>query len=337
MLSEFYIDESEIDQSQWEEYVFNQSNGSIFLTPAFYNIHKNTPGFKPVILATHKGGKIESLLISVLFSEMTGLVGKLTLRSIILGVLFSNVENALSLLKIYEQKIKDKAVYSRIISVKAEEKIDAILHRLGYKVNERLNYFIKLDRSEEEIWKSINNTRRRQIGRGYKRGINVKITHKIDKLDHVYNLIKSIYENKGLPIQNYEYFINANKYLSVNKNIIYFLAYHENNLIGCRIILLYKETVYDWFAGDDLKYRDKYTNDVLIWEVLRWGSQNGYKVFNFGGAGEKGKEYGVREFKKKFGGDMVVEATYIKIHNKLKYLVLSKLSAIYKYFKIQSE
>lgn len=333
MLSEFYIDESEIDQSQWEKYVFNHSNGNIFQTPAFYNIHKNTPGFKPILLATLKNGEIESLLVSVLFSEMTGLIGKLTKRSIIPGILFSNEENALRLLKIYEKKFKDNAFYTRIISVKPDEKTGTLFYGQGYKLNERLNYFIKLDRSEEEIWKSINNTRRRQIGRGYKRGINVKISFKIDNLDHVYNLIKSIYENKGLPIQNFEYFINANKYLSENKNIIYFLAYHENHLIGCRIILLYKETVYDWFAGDNLKYRDKYTNDVLIWEVLRWGSQNGYKVFNFGGAGEQGKEYGVREFKKKFGGDMVVEATYIKIHNKLRFLVLSKLSSIYKFFK----
>jgi len=42
-----------------------------------------------------------------------------------------------------------------------------------------------------------------------------------------------------------------------------------------------------------------------MWHVLKWGAENGYKVYDFGGAGKPSEKYGVRDFKSKFGGDLV--------------------------------
>jgi lipid II:glycine glycyltransferase (peptidoglycan interpeptide bridge formation enzyme) len=47
---------------------------------------------------------------------------------------------------------------------------------------------------------------------------------------------------------------------------------------------------------------------------MNWCCHNGYKVFDFGGAGIPGKEYGVREFKKQFGGKLVNYGRFEKIY-----------------------
>ncbi|MHA2406139.1 MAG: lipid II:glycine glycyltransferase FemX, partial [Candidatus Hermodarchaeia archaeon] len=46
-------------------------------------------------------------------------------------------------------------------------------------------------------------------------------------------------------------------------------------------------------------------NELLIWHILKGGTENGLKTYDFGGAGKPDEEYGVRDFKSKFGGDLV--------------------------------
>ena len=38
-----------------------------------------------------------------------------------------------------------------------------------------------------------------------------------------------------------------------------------------------------------------------MWHTLDWGAEDGYSLNNFGGAGKPDEEYGVRDFKAKFG------------------------------------
>ena len=59
-------------------------------------------------------------------------------------------------------------------------------------------------------------------------------------------------------------------------------------------------------------------NDILIWETLRWACANGYKVFDYVGAGNPNKPYGVREFKKQMGGELVDYGRYEKVYHPLK-------------------
>jgi lipid II:glycine glycyltransferase (peptidoglycan interpeptide bridge formation enzyme) len=62
------------------------------------------------------------------------------------------------------------------------------------------------------------------------------------------------------------------------------------------------------------RYQSKRPNDILYWEAIKWGCKNDYKIFDFGGAGSPGKKYGVREFKEKFGGNLVNHGRFIKAY-----------------------
>ena len=84
-----------------------------------------------------------------------------------------------------------------------------------------------------------------------------------------------------------------------------FTALNEGKIIGCMLALVYKSTIYDFYAGSYAEYYSKYPNDLIPWEVFLWGKCEGYTCFDFGGAGKPNVPYGVREYKKKFGGDLV--------------------------------
>jgi serine/alanine adding enzyme len=102
----------------------------------------------------------------------------------------------------------------------------------------------------------------------------------------------------------------------------YFGAFWEGRLIGGICILCYRNTLVDWYAGSMRSYLKKYPNDLLPWEVFKWGNSRGFSEFDFGGAGKPDKEYGVRDYKKKFGGRFVNFGRFEKIHKRIMYSIV---------------
>jgi len=94
-----------------------------------------------------------------------------------------------------------------------------------------------------------------------------------------------------------------------------YIAKYENNYIGGILILTYNGIIHDWYAGACDEYLKLCPNDLLAWHPIEWGSENGYHTFDFLGAGKPDEKYGVRDFKKRFGGQLVNFGRYKKIHS----------------------
>ncbi len=63
---------------------------------------------------------------------------------------------------------------------------------------------------------------------------------------------------------------------------------------------------------------------------MEWGSENKFNIFDFGGAGKPGEEYGVRNFKKRFGGKSVNFGRYELIHCKIKTMIAENGFKLYR-------
>ena len=95
----------------------------------------------------------------------------------------------------------------------------------------------------------------------------------------------------------------------------------------------FKDKIFDWYAGSKAEHYDKYPNDILPWEVLKYGHHAGYRIFDFGGAGKPGVQYGVRDYKLKFGGKVVNYGRLIYIHSPIKYFIAQKWFSFFLHFK----
>ena len=179
----------------------------------------------------------------------------------------------------------------------------------------------------------MHNTKSLQTRRGYRRCLKVEISSGMDSFEEYYDILFKTYSRAGQPLQNISFFRSAIEELGKSNNLVFFSAYYNFKLVGFRIALIFNGIMHDWYAGDLNEARDKYTNDILVWEALKWGNNNNLKLFDFGGAGEPGKEYGVREFKKKFGGKLVSYGNFLKIHQSIKYNILKLMLPMYKFYK----
>lgn len=335
-MSHRYIYKPElITKDKWLEYVNCHPKGNIFQTPQMYEVYINAKNYTPVfVCCLNERDDIHGILVSSIFTEKPGIAGKIISRSISMGApLLSEGICPSDFLSKYINEVKDAAVYSRLVNLFDNSRELSSIHDIGFEYTDHLNFIINLDKGENELLSQLHNTRRRQIKRGYRRGIRVEVSNQVDNFQRYYEILQNTYSSAGLPLQDISFFESAKEFLSKNDNLFFFSAYDEDKLIGFRMILAFKDMLHDWFAGDMPEARDKYTNDVLVWEVLKWGLNNSYKTFDFGGAGEPGQEYGVRDFKKKFGGDLVSFGNYIIVHQKIKYNLLNILKTVYKRIK----
>ena len=88
-------------------------------------------------------------------------------------------------------------------------------------------------------------------------------------------------------------------------------------MVAAQVRLCYRDTVYAWFGGSDENYYHVRPNDFLLWNVLLWSKANNFSIFDFGGAGKPNVPYGVRDYKIKYGGDLVNYGRFEIVHNKI--------------------
>jgi lipid II:glycine glycyltransferase (peptidoglycan interpeptide bridge formation enzyme) len=75
--------------------------------------------------------------------------------------------------------------------------------------------------------------------------------------------------------------------------------------------LLFEGKITEYYTGSLREFSRFYANELAVWKLLEWGSNNNYSLFDFLGAGNPKKEYGVRDFKSRFGGEMVNYGRFI--------------------------
>ena len=70
---------------------------------------------------------------------------------------------------------------------------------------------------------------------------------------------------------------------------------------------------YEWYrASIDERIEGVYPSVVATWQAMQLVADMGGGRFDFMGAGMQNKEYGVRIFKLKFGGELIPEYRYRK-------------------------
>ncbi|UCG30860.1 MAG: peptidoglycan bridge formation glycyltransferase FemA/FemB family protein [candidate division WOR-3 bacterium] len=314
---------NKLDRQIWSDFVRDHPKGNIFQTPEMYDVYSNTKHNEPLLFAVvSDNGAVQGLLVAVLLREFDGPLGGLTTRSVVWGgplVAHDDLNILALLLRAYEKEIRARALYTQFRNLWDIDKLQPNFLELKYSYKDHLNIIIDLTKSEQSLWDEMHSKRRNEIRKAYKEGVKVRELDGKDDIDTSYEILKGVYAQAGLPLADKTMFQGAFRVLGPHQMIRYFGAFIDDKLIGVICILAYKDLLYDWYAGSRFEFLRKYPNDILPWEVFKWGKANGYSTFDFGGAGSPDKDYGVRRFKQKFGGAILNFGRFEKIHQPGKY------------------
>lgn len=181
---------------------------------------------------------------------------------------------------------------------------------VGFHFEDHLNYIIDLSKEEDELLRDMSSSGRRMVKKSLKEGLIVQNGNSLKEIEEFYGVISEMYSRKELPLADISLFKSCFEVLG-NQYCRYFLAKDETErVVAGRLELIAGGTMFDWYAAADSECLAKRPNELLIWSALTEGKRLGLSRFDFGGAGRIDEEYGVREFKRKFGGQEVNYGRY---------------------------
>lgn len=309
-----------VDIEKWKRFVLSHPNGNIFQIPEICLAYSNIKNFQPKIIVITRNNNVVGSLVYIIQQESSGVLKFLSSRSIIMGGPLAE-DNDLEIIDLilseYKKRIKNKVIYSQFRNLFDFSFANEVFEKNKILYEKHLDILIDITQTPEKIKSNISKNKRGNISKSLNKGTQfLEITDK-ERFHQCIQLINKTYKRIGLPCPKDEYFLKFYDELSHKGILKTFALEVEGKLIATRLELCLKDTIYDWWAGADDNYKNYYPNDVLPYQILIWGHQNGYKQFDFGGAGKPGVPYGVRDHKMKFGGELVEYGRYEMVHKPL--------------------
>lgn len=214
-------------------------------------------------------------------------------------------------------------VYIEIRNLGNLKPIDQNILNLNYKYKDWYN--IITDTSNAELtWNAISGGKQRQIKSSFKNGVEIFEAGDESEVKEFYQILKKLYNNKiHKPLPDWNFF---RAFYHETKNTEFgriLLAKHNDRVIsGIVCPVAWREEAYEWYiAGMDKEYKGTgiYPSVMATWAGIDYAIKKNIPRFNFMGAGQPGKSYGVRDFKLQFGGKLDNVGRYIKINNPFLY------------------
>jgi len=301
-----------LPEDEWRRFVEQNPAGNIFHTPEMHRVFGAARGYKPEVWAVRGSNQqVSALFLPVRISLNSGILRRVTSRDVAFGSILctpgsEGVQGLKVLLQAYQDSARQQTLFSEMRNIAPLDEYQPSLSEAGFKYAEHLNYLIDLTRTSEEVFKRIGKRTQRNLKRGINlKRVNIEEVTSREGLRTVYSILHKTYRAAQVPLADLTLFEAAFDRLHPQGMLRLSLARVGDAPAAASVELLYKDTIYGWYGGTDRDYGMHMPNDLLMWHILKWGSEQGYRVYDFGGAGTPGEAYGVRDFKAKFGGKLV--------------------------------
>ena len=184
-----------------------------------------------------------------------------------------------------------------------------------YKDDTIERYMIKSDgtyiinynniKNYEAIWKIFHRNVRQKINQANQNGVFVEKAKNENDFNEWWKLYEVAVRTKEFQAQKYSLVHDLFNNSDISRLI---LAKCEDKIISGMFLLLNKG-ILRWLSAMDSNVGRYRPNNLLEWEIIKWGKDQGYAYYDMGGA-IINKNHGPTEFKKSFGGEYRELYTY---------------------------
>jgi lipid II:glycine glycyltransferase (peptidoglycan interpeptide bridge formation enzyme) len=324
------MDIFKIPKEDIESFLAQSKHGNVFHSLYMYKFFRKLKKWESFFFGVRDlNNKLQAVLLCVLQREKAGLLEYFTSRAIVFAgpVINDNLDeqDKIIVLELLLQElikvVENKSIYIHFRNLFSLEQYQSSFEKFGFEYHKHLNF--RVDTTDEKDLNSrISKSKKRQIKKSIKTGAKIIEPQNIEQVKEFYSLIKDLYKKKvKKPLPDWKFFKYFYEASNNNKLGKYFLIEYQENIIGgimCPITP--GKVIYEWYiCGLDGQFKGIYPSVLATWAAIDYASQNGFEYFDFMGAGKPDQDYGVREFKSKFGGKLVDFGRFEKINNKFLY------------------
>ena len=324
---EVITDINRIDNQQWDNLVRTSSVSSWFQSRHGYNFYATQPEYKQMVAAVTRDGILKGLALAEVGNKGNSLVRRMTRRAVITGgpLLADDIEDEEleALLNAIHSQLQPICIYTETRNFSDYSRWTPIFEKVGFKYEPHYNVLIDTS-SAESVEKGLDRNRRRNIKKALENGVVVDTSP--TEIKGFYDLLRQLYKTKvHRPLPDYSFFES----LFHSDTAHYFIVNSPDGFMigGLLCVGVPHETLYAWYCcGKDAEFRQLSPSVIANYAGIRYAAEHGFKKFDFMGAGRPDDGgYGVRDFKLKFGGNLVEYGHYEYTHHPLAYHFLTRI------------
>ena len=228
-------------------------------------------------------------------------------------------EELKQLLDSCRQMLKGRAIYVETRNFEDFGKFKNVFEDEGWKYEPHYNF--QIDTSNvETVEEHLGKSRKRDIRTSLRDGASFSEAANVEEVGELYGILEKLYFTKvKTPLFPIEFF---DKLYSSDWGKIFVVRY-GGRVVGGTVCACDGDTVYEWFAcGEDGISKSVFPSTLATYAGIMYAAEHGHRRFDMMGAGAPGDGgYGVRDFKAKFGGELVEHGRFKCILNPMLYKV----------------
>jgi lipid II:glycine glycyltransferase (peptidoglycan interpeptide bridge formation enzyme) len=276
--------------------------------------------------AVDAGGCPLALFAPVRVTVIGGPLSALTSRAVAYGSVLASCDDrgrrALDdVLHAYNRGAGRGTLFTELRNNRELNGLQPTLAAHGYRFEDHLNFLIDLTQAESKLWSNIRSNARRNVRKAEAEGVEVSEIVDRAEMPSVYAVLKAVYRRIQVPLPDESLFSAAFDTLRPKGMMRVLVARAGEQAIGALTLLIHRGVMLYWYTGTLREHSALRPADLLVWRALQLGAASGCTLFDFGGGGRAGEAYGVRDFKAKYGGELVNFGRNICVHAPLRLAV----------------
>ena len=315
----------DIDPQQWQALIDRSPYATWFQTKEAYEFYASLPDeMTPFALGIEEDGHLVGVIVGYTTQETNPIKQLLTCRSIIIGgpLLDEHIsDEALSALlsAVAPASRLMKPIYIETRNFHDYSRWKEVFQYSGFAYQPHLNFHI--DTSSLDLVESrLGKNRKRDIKTSIRDGATIIECPTIEQVRTYYALLKQLYTTKiKTPLFSWNFF----EKLHAHPNGRFILVELNGEIIGGTVcVLLPNKCIYEWFVcGRDGEWKSIFPSSLATYAGIRYAAEHGCTRFDMMGAGKPDEAYGVRDFKARFGGELVEHGRFLCVHKPLLYWI----------------
>ena len=310
---------NQVDSSEWRRVLATSPTATFFQSEQCYRFYESLSFLRPFLYAVSEKDILKALVVGYIQQEKNGIKQFLTRRAIIPGglLLADDVSDQVltTLLTVCKTELRKKAIYIEIRNFNDYSTYREVFEKCGFRYLPHLNFHIDTS-SEETVLSNMGKSRKRDINTSLRNGAGFVDAPTRKDIEAYYQILKHLYATRvKTPLFPFEFFDK----LFTSGIGVYRLIYYKDEIIGGTLCVgLENRSLYEWFAcGKDGVYKNIHPSTMATFAGIQYGARNGFPVFDMMGAGKPNEDYGVRDFKSKFGGKLVENGRFVFVQKPL--------------------
>jgi lipid II:glycine glycyltransferase (peptidoglycan interpeptide bridge formation enzyme) len=175
---------------------------------------------------------------------------------------------------------------------------------------------VDLEEGAQELWKSIDHNKRRNIKKAMKEGVEIVQSHSDEDLKTFISMGEATAKRKGFLTYPPSWYEAIWKTFKPELSKV-FLAYWKGKSVSGVFIVNYGKIVYALSAGSRTEGWEVRPNDILHWKAMEWACENGYSKYDMGtvsepAPNEESSDWGLWRWKREWKGSLERTQTFDK-------------------------